>query len=317
MAKKRLNTAVLRRLAEDLLWTLEEVGGVPASGREDLATSLVRQWVTYDGQACLFLGGQAVSFTLGRTPLGKPRVALEPGLPGWMSQLTRDWKIAADDLPGVLDQLNRGQSAEVTNAEGVALRLWVNPKERSRGVEPLVKRDGRGRATPDYRKIAVNELEQQFGDGLDPEELDALARSVARQWQEHGGHASLFLDGGRQLVLTLAEEPGGGCVVSTGRKVTGIEEMLASLGLPPEAVPEAVTRINLGQEFEFRDRDGVPAVLWHDPRARRVFVRPLAPDSGPGGDGPRSIFCPRCGAVLSPGQNGGRQPCPLCGHASS
>jgi hypothetical protein len=277
MSKRKINSGALRRLAEDLLQTLEEEGGLPPGEQGDLATSLVRQWVTYDGHACLFLVGQVVYFDLGRTPLGKPRLVPEPGLPGWLNVLTRHWKIEPDDLPGIFDQLNRGQSAEVTNAEGVPLRLWVNPKERSHGVEPLVKQEVPPETGRDYRKIAANVLEQQFGDSLDPDEMDALACSVARQWQRHEGHACLFLDEGRQLVLTLVEKAGGGCTVSTGYTDTGIEPLLASLGLPPEAIPEVIARINLAQEVEFMDRDGVPSVLWHDPRARRIHVRPLAP----------------------------------------
>jgi hypothetical protein len=290
MSKRKGNSGVLRRLDEDLLRTLGEEGGLPPGERGDLATSLVRQWVTYDGHACLFLVGQVIYFDLGRTPLGKPRLAPEPGLPGWLDVLTRDWKIEPDDLPGIFDQLNRGQGAEVTNAEGVPLRLWVNPRERSRGVEPLIPQDVPPGAGRDYLGIAARQLEHQLGEGLDPGELDALARSVARQWQRHGGHACLFLGGGRQLVLTLAETAGGNCSVSTGQARSGIEPLLISLGLPPEAVPEVVARINLGQEVEFRDREGVPSVLRHDPRERRVLVRPLAPPPRHAGDGPPPIF---------------------------
>jgi hypothetical protein len=286
MSKRKLNSGALRQVAEDLLESLDEAGGVPPGERADVATSLVRQWVTYDGHACLYLGEQQVYFILGRTPLGKPRVVPVPGLPGWWNAVTRDWKIDASDLPEIVAQLNRGQSAEVTNAEGIPLRLWVNPKERRQGVEPLVKQDVPPPASRDYRKIATHELEQQFGDGLDPDEMDALVCSVARQWQRHGGHAGLFLDGGRQIVWTLVETAGGGCTVSTGQANTAIEPLLASLGLPPEAVPEAIARINLDQEVEFRDRKGVPSVLWHDPRTRRVVVRPLTPPSRQEGQGP-------------------------------
>jgi hypothetical protein len=314
MSKGKLKSGVLRRLAEGLLQTLEEAGQVPFGERADLATSLVRQWVTYDGHAFLFLGGQGVFFDLGMTPLGRPRLVPEPGLTGWLKVVTGDWKVDPGDLPEVFDQLNRGQSAEVTNAEGVPLRLWVNPQERKWGLEPLVQQDTPPGTERDYHKIAANELEAQLGGGLDPDELDELACSVARQWQRHEGHACLLLDGEKQLVLTLTEKAGGDCTVNSREKSIAIEPALVSLGLAPEAVPEVLARINLGQEVEFLDRTGVPSVLWHDPRERRIHTRPLSPSPQQAGHDPPSIFCPRCGAVLNPWPAGGRQQsCPLCG----
>jgi len=164
MPKNRGRTQALRQLAEDLLGSLAQEE-ILEGEQAELVTSLVRQWVTYDGSATLFLGGQQVYLVLDRTPLGKPCIVPEPALPlpGWQARLVADWKIAPEDLPEVFDQLNRGQSAEVTNGEGLPVRLWVNPRERSRGVEPLVKEPlppGRKR---DYRKIAADLLEQAFG----------------------------------------------------------------------------------------------------------------------------------------------------------
>jgi hypothetical protein len=53
--------------------------------------------------------------------------------------------------------------------------------------------------------------------------------------------------------------------------------LLSSLGFLPEVLPELIARINLGQEIEFRDKQGTPSVLWHDPKARRIRVRKVAP----------------------------------------
>src|SRR5262249_40433671 len=234
----------LRHLAEELLERVAE-DDIPEGERADFATSLVRQWITYDGSATVFVGGRQVYLVLGRTPLAKPCVVPEPALYGWIKQLTRDWKISPDDLPEVLDQLNRGQSAEVVNGDGVPLRLWVNPREKSHGVEPLAKRTIRPGRKRDYVKIAATELEQQFGDGLDPEEMDELAWSVAKQWQQHGGHACLFLDGHQQLHFKLNEHGDGTCEVVASRLSVDLATALSALGLPPEALPELTTRINL------------------------------------------------------------------------
>jgi hypothetical protein len=313
MPRIKADSRALRRLAEAFLDEVAEGEDIPGAERQECATSLVRQWLTYDGSASVFLGDEQVYLVLGRTPLGRPCVVPEPAGHGWARRLTRDWKVSPDDLPGVLDQLNRGQSAEVVNGDGVPLRVWVNPKERRRGVEPLVEGDSRPGAARDYCNIAADELERQFGDALDPEELDALAGSVAGQWQRYGGHACLFLGGGRQLTLTLNEHTDGTCEVAATRVGVELGRLLSFLGFPPEAHQEVIARINLGQEVGFRDRNGVQSRLWHDPKARGFCVRPLDPvlPAVPGLAPP--ILCPQCTAVLRPWRDGERQQaCPLC-----
>src|SRR5215469_14372515 len=160
MPKRKFNSRALRQLAEELIRTIAQDEEIPEEEREDFATSLVRQWITYDGNATVFVGEQQVYLVLGKTPLGKPCLVPVPALPGWMNRLREDWKISPDDLPDILDQLNCGQSAEVINGDGVPLRLWVNPKKRSKGVEPLVKENLPSGTKRDYHKIAVNVLEQ-------------------------------------------------------------------------------------------------------------------------------------------------------------
>jgi hypothetical protein len=210
--------------------------------------------------------------------------------------------------------LNRGQSAEVVNGDGVPLRLWVNPRDRRRGVEPAAEGDSRPGTTTDYCQIAADELERQFGDALGLEELDELAASVAGQWRRYGGHACLFLDRDRQLTLTLNQHGDGTCEVVATRTRVELERLLSSLGFPPEAHQEVIARINLGQEVGFRDRNGVQSRLWHDPRAGGIYVRPFDPvlPAVPGLAPP--ILCPQCTAVLRPWPDGERQQaCPLCG----
>jgi len=314
MARKNTHSRVLRQLAEDLLARVAGESELTDDERGEFTTSLVRQWVTYDGNAVLFFGDRQFYLVLGRTPLGRPVVTPEPALPGWVRDLTRDWKVDPDELPGVFEQLNRGQSAEVTNGEGVPLRLWVDPKERSRGVEPLVKEAVPAVIKRDYRKLAASELGRHLGEAVDPEELDALARSVAGQWQRHGGHASVFLDEREELALTFAEEGGGMCCVRVAGRTVDLNRALVSVGLPPEAVPEVVARINLGQQVEFRDRQGAHSRLRYDPRARQFFVDPLGPVPPPSAPSLPPFLCPHCTAVLMPWQEGQRQQtCPICG----
>jgi hypothetical protein len=314
----KFNSQALRRIAEAIVEKISEDEEISESLHRDFVTSLVRQWITYDGHATLFIGEQQIYFVLGNTSLGEYRIVPEPALPGWVSRVKEDWKLNPDELPEITEQLNRGQGAEVLNTEGIPLRLWVNPKEKSKGVEPLVKQlVPPGRKT-DYRTIAAKELEQHLGGDLGEDEMDEFACSVAKQWQQHEGHACLFINEERQLVLKLTEHDDGGCMVTTDTMSVSLGPVLSSLGFPPEAMPEVIARINLGQEIEFRDRKAVPSILRYDPKTRRIVVRAL--NSHPAG--PRNtippIFCPKCRGVLRIWrENERQQTCRLCGHSIS
>jgi hypothetical protein len=318
MRKIAADSRALRQLAEELLEEIAEDEGIPEAEREDLATSLVRQWVSYDGNATLFLGGRQVYLVLGQTPLGRPCVVPLAAPEGWLKELSREWKVLLYDLPEALDHLNRGQSAEVVNADGVPLRLWVNPREKSRGVEPLGQANVRPGAKRDFLQMAAAELVEQFGVSLDPEEMDGLARSVARQWQRHSGHACLFVGGHQQLVLKLVEQADGTCEVVSRRAAVDLEGALSTFGFSAEVMPQVIAGINLDQGIDFRDRQGVRCRLSFDPEAGRIDVRPvdLVPPPAPPQTPP--VVCPKCTAVLRPWQGGERQQtCAHCGHAVS
>ena len=318
MRKIATDSRALRHLAEQLLVEIAEDEVIPEAEWGDLATSLVRQWVSYDGNATLFLGGRQVYLVLGQTPLGKPCVVPLAAPEGWLKQLSREWKVRSDDLPEVLDQLNRGQSAEVINADGVPLRLWVNPREKGRGVEPLGKGNVRPGARRDYLQMAAADLVEQFGSSLDPEQRDELARSVAKQWHQHEGHACLFIGGHQQLVIKLNEHGDGTCEVVSRRMAVDLESALSSFGFPAEVLPQLIAGINLHQQIDFRDRQGVRCRLRFDPKAERIEVRPvdLVPPTVPSQTPP--VLCPHCTAVLRPWQEGERQQtCLHCGHTIS
>jgi len=160
-------------------------------------------------------------------------------------------------------------------------------------------------------------LESRFGPVLDEEEMDALACSLARQWRKYGGVASLFVEGD-QVLFFFQEESDERCGVRSKRQPTEIESLLHSLGFAPEVVPEVIARLNLDQEIQFKDRQGVPSILWHDPKSSRIRVRaldalsPEAPTRSP------PIFCPKCTALLSLWRAGERQQtCPQCGLTAS
>jgi len=301
----------MRQLAEDIVQEIFQGDDSAAGKPEDLITALVRQWVTYDGNATLFADEQELYLRLGKTPLGKPLVTSEPGSPTWVKQLIREWKIRPEQWPDIREQLNLGQSTEATNDEGIPLRLWVNPRERGKGVEPLVARPGAPPAPRDFReRLATQILEQEFRGGLDEDELEALACSVARQWREYQGNACLFLDR-EQLMLTLAEQGKGKGRVERRRVSANLEPLLSSLGFATETVPETIAKINLGLEIEFRDREGRLSRLRYDPKTRRIVV--TKPGPAPRGN-PPSFICTKCSGVLWPWREGQRQQrCPQCG----
>lgn len=318
MSKRKINSRALRQLADDLFRRVAGDDEFPEGERADFVTSLVRQWITYDGNATLFLGDRQVYLVLGRTPLGNPCVVPEPGLSGWVRELTEDWKVSPDDIPDILGQLNLGQSAEAVNGEGIPLRLWVDPKERGRGVEPLVKEDIPPGAVRDYRKIAASELLRHFGAELGPEETDELACSMASQWQQFDGHACLFIDGYTQFHFKLTELGNGGCKLDTSELRINLDAALLSFGFTPDVFPEVIARLNLGQQIEFRDRQGVRFRLWHDPKARRLCHQPLDPVRSEPMVVCPPFLCPKCTAVLLPWRSDQRkQSCPICGHTVS
>jgi hypothetical protein len=316
MPRSKSDSRALRQLAENLLRQIFGDYGLVEPVFDELATSLVRQWVTYEGNATLFVNGEQFYFVRGWTPLGADHVFHQPAPPGAMHQfLVELWRVSPEDLPEVYAQLNRGQSAEVTNADGRPLRISVNPQERSRHIEPLVPRPVAPDHKPDCRKMATHSVEKEFGRGLHENEREALSGSVAQQWQKYQGHACLFA-AGKKHVFTLTKKEDGGWLVEQGHRERGLEAELRSLGFAPQAVPGVIARINLDQEIEFEDPQGARWCMWHDPSIEQLRFRPLDPVQPAASGGLPPVFCPHCNALLSLWQEGRwRQTCPQCGQA--
>jgi hypothetical protein len=315
MSKRKINSRALRQLAAELLEQAGERFDLSLEEREGLVTSLVRQWITYDGHATLFFEETQVFFHLGTSPAGRGAVRVQPGAHDWAEVLRRDWKVSDDDLRDLFRQLNVGQSAEVVNREGTPLRVWVDPKRGRTAVEPLVAVPRRPDVQRDYDRIARDVLTGLPGVEMDDEELAELGLSVVKQWREYDGHACIFLGERRQAVMRLTEKEDGGCNASVGVRGIEIRSVLISHGCPDELVSDALVRFNLGHKIEIRNSTGESGWMWYDPRAERVCIRPL----GAQPELPHklaSIFCPHCTAVLGPLSAGaGEQMCPNCGRA--
>jgi hypothetical protein len=311
--KKRCEPRILRQLAEGLIEDIARDTQIADADRADFVTALVRQWTTYDGNAALFIGNRRFYVRVDMARPTQCSIAPESGQVGWINAVCADWKIGPEQLPELIGQLNRGQSAEVTNADGVPVRLWVNPKERCTGIEPLVKQPAPPERNRDCRKIAADMLEQYSG--LSRDAWQPLVAGVERQWQEYKGHACLFIGAESQLVLTLTEHGDGNCTVGVQRFQVSLAPLLSTLGIAPLEIPQVIAQINRGNQVEFRNRDGILSVLWSDPRIRRIMSRPLALIPPPAPVVTLPIFCPRCNAFLmvqQPPQL--QQACPYCGH---
>jgi hypothetical protein len=115
---------------------------------EALVSSVVSQWITYDGHAVLlkqegryFLGLRREEDLLIMNIQHDPGPVLHPAL-------LRDWWIDIDQVPEIVQSLNVHQIAKVTNRHGVPLRVSVNPKERSIWIDDLRPPSQRPRPEP-------------------------------------------------------------------------------------------------------------------------------------------------------------------------
>ena len=132
MPNKPSKSAAMRKIASD---AVERYFPDRSPSEEDaLVTSVVRQWITYDGHAylmkeaeCCYLVFQQTVDGYGLTVSQVAGDALHPFL--------RDWRIDPELSLEIMHSLNIRQSAEVTNLNGLALRFSVDPKERSIRIE--------------------------------------------------------------------------------------------------------------------------------------------------------------------------------------
>ena len=118
----------LRKLAETELAKCFK--GLDDALLNDLATSLVRQWLTYDGHAGLVTSTHQCWFRL--VPTGDSLDVVVSQAEGhWGRTLSRDWHVGEEEIPGLLHQLNLCQSASWRTTDGRTIRLGIDPKERT------------------------------------------------------------------------------------------------------------------------------------------------------------------------------------------
>jgi hypothetical protein len=127
----------LRNVAEAELD--RRLGELDSQQKGELATSLVRQWITYDGHAGLVTPSGHFWFDMIRTD-GGFEVGFDAQPPRFMDRL-REWKVQEDEIPELLHQLNLRQRASCQSQENRPLRLRMLPKERTLLVEPVAEEE--------------------------------------------------------------------------------------------------------------------------------------------------------------------------------
>lgn len=105
--------------------------GLKDSARDELITSVVRQWLTCNGCAGLFT--TAVTYWLHlkliRGAPGKAAAGTEAH-PSDMPKHLRTWGIKEKELPSVLHELSVKQSAIFESKSGLKVRVFAEPRDK-------------------------------------------------------------------------------------------------------------------------------------------------------------------------------------------
>jgi hypothetical protein len=264
----------LRAIAEGVIQDAfdDEYSG---SGSKALVMSLVKQWVRYDGHATFLTDemqfyvdlndGQGESAEVSVT-----LVVVEKFFRRWM----RDWDLDHDQLLRMIGPLNLEQSALVKNRSGRQLRVWVDPKHRSKGIERVEHDVSEQPQRRNYRKLALDALAEVFGEEL-PAPIDGdFAIGLVRQWVTCDGHG-MFLKPDAQVFITLKPQPDGGCIVEITERPSTIGKSLGARGLTVDDVISIIYRLNSGHTPEFTDSEGRHWRLVTDAKMGQVNLEPI------------------------------------------
>jgi len=128
----------LRKVAEHQL--NEHLGELAPQTKEELATSLVRQWLTSDGHAGVVTLSRNYWFRMVR----KEGCGIEVGCdscPTQVVELLRRANVTEEQIPELLHQLTLCQSVRCQTSEGRSLRLRMIPQQRKFLLEPIADED--------------------------------------------------------------------------------------------------------------------------------------------------------------------------------
>jgi hypothetical protein len=125
-----------RAIARDVIEKIFE-DGLPADEEAEVVTAITRQLLTNDGHAGVMTArGQFWLTVVDKADGGwECGVSHEAALS--VLRVVRNDDLDADLIPDILHRLTVAQSAEFTSRQGKRMRLWINPKERKTGIEPV------------------------------------------------------------------------------------------------------------------------------------------------------------------------------------
>ena len=107
--------------------------------REELVTSVVRQWTAYDGNAGVFT--IAIHYYLTVRHRDGQVLAGTEVLPGTLKQHLATWGVVERDLPRVAWDLSVAQMALLVNNEGITVRVTSDPRDHTFRFEELPDAD--------------------------------------------------------------------------------------------------------------------------------------------------------------------------------
>lgn len=267
MASPNNKARELRQIAEDLIDQLKENPEIEETDFDGLPTSLVRQWMTNDGIATLFLDGNQLFFTLKRSPLGALSVSVEPHPHPWVETLMEEWDVSEDEIPNIMHQMNLGQSAEFLNQQGEKIVWWVKPKDRSSLMQkPPPANDPEIPLSEGLLNAARRSLQDCLCRGIPEEEIPTLANSVVKQWEMFDGKSAIFTEK-LLIIINMSTLEDGRLTVLTDYKPINCVKILEKLGVPSNEVWMAISWLNLGKGILFKGKDGNVFELFYDPRS--------------------------------------------------
>ena len=129
---------VLRKIANHELEVY--FGELAVSTKNDLATSLVRQWISNAGTALIMTTAHDFWFHLTTPEAEKYQVVMDVNDGTFSKHLLRN-RVPEAEIPSLLHELNVRQSTRCYNEDGEVLLLRVEPQEKKFSIELVSDRD--------------------------------------------------------------------------------------------------------------------------------------------------------------------------------
>jgi hypothetical protein len=132
-----IKSHILRSIAES---ELDKVfPGLAPGPRQELVTSVVRQWLTCDGHAGVFT--VAVHYWLHLVERDGHVLAGREVVPSSLPGLLRPWLVDELDLPRIAWELSVAQNATFGNADGRKILVRADAKQHGFSVEEVLDED--------------------------------------------------------------------------------------------------------------------------------------------------------------------------------